>query len=114
MAVTARAGSSYRLKEIRRMTKQAEIQGVILNDRVRRPLIDLLWKELGDKTGAYCEILARKVLELEHSQGVVIKVDSELPKALYSAYTVEGFTEEAVKNDMINAKYTAFEPLVEK
>ena len=65
----------------------------------------------------FCKVIEAHltiILQYLHSQGVVIKVDRELPMAFYPQDSIEGFTEEAVKQDMLKWHNDSLMPLVEK
>ncbi len=102
------------------MTKQEEIrEGIakLTEDRFRFPAEEagLIW----DKNFNY--MLASNILSYLHSQGVVIKVDRELPSLTDASRCSPGsytwnkhIAEFNYQQDMLRAGYGAFEPLIEE
>ena len=95
------------------MTKQEEIKGEIY-----RILYDVACSPYPER-GGLLENRASQILAYLHSQGVVIKVERELPPRYFanrkkmpwvSDYDVEKNTQE----EMLKAGYVAVEPLIEE
>ena len=57
-----------------------------------------------------------KILSYLHSQGVVIKVDRELPQITPAEYPVvpEAIVAQRTQQDMLEAGYVAVEPIIEE
>jgi len=96
------------------MNKQEEIrEGIKANI-----LVAIKWAVSEGMTDPYLDLHVDKVLKLLHSQGVVIKVDRELPdyEDLHDCYDGKLTSPEQFKHDiqmdMLKAGYVAVEPLI--
>ena len=97
------------------MTKQEEIKRrvkYILTANATR--ICHLYMEPNDALMVACDEIASKILEDEASQGVVIKVDRELPEFYECGDEhCQDYCHGADQGNMLKAGYVAFEPLIE-
>ncbi len=90
------------------MTKQEEIrEGIesLFKGSMSAIIHDFQFHEL---TSDWRKEFTNRVLKYLHSQGVVIKVDKELP-FLWDGYTMDGYIRE-----LIEAGYVAVEPLIKE
>ena len=67
-----------------------------------------------DSSCPYLNKIVDKFLVYLHSQGVVIKIDRELPDLVIDPQTNRLRVPVDVMNEMLKAGYTAWKPLVEK
>ena len=87
-------------------------------EEIRLEIADILGKNWGDNWEVHNRV-AKEITTYLHSQGVVLKVDRELPK-LYEPLTATKEQNDMVrlgynscKQDMLRAGYVATEPLVD-
>ncbi len=90
------------------VTKQEEIREFITKD-----IIETIFGDTFGYHSGMSEIATEKIFTYLHSQGVVIKVERELPDNPY--YLVQAMAGDSIYNEaqqgMLRAGYTAFEPL---
>ena len=83
-------------------------------NKLMAEIADILGKNWGDNWEVHNRV-AKEITTYLHSQGVVIKVDREMPLPSFenSAYGAMKFTEHlALRRAILNAGYVATEPLV--
>lgn len=100
------------------MTKQEEIREEIA-ERICDALEGDEWFSLAEGQKRFCRLYATNILSYLHSQGVVIKVERELPDLPISQddYDIVFYPEKVYReaqNIMLKADYAAVEPLIKE
>lgn len=98
------------------MTKQEEIREGIASRiwyRASLPSVNIKWEELTSFARDCWLHLADEEMSILRSQGVVLRVDKELPQPDYAGENWYG-SYGVAQEHMLKAGYTATEPLIEK